>query len=133
MENVLLRPLAPKGDLALRQLAYGMAERYNPDLRTTCKHTFQIEGGAGISARDRENAPAELLRHHRHSPRPPSTWPTGSVKGSRPKSNFADRGDAYPAFDLEGVFAGGAEVGGYTFSHSVGELTQGEAPLSERA
>ncbi len=79
---------ALKGDLALRQLAYGMKDRITPDLRTTCKHTFQIEGGAGISA-----GIAEMLLQSYSGiidilPALPTAWQGGTIKGLKAVGNF---------------------------------------------
>ena len=78
-----------EGDLALRQLAYGMAERITPDLRSTCKHTFQIEGGAGIAA-----GMAEMLLQSYSGvidllpALPEQSWHGGSIKGLKAVGNY---------------------------------------------
>ena len=78
-----------EGDLALRQLAYCMAERITPDLRSTCKHTFQIEGGAGIAA-----GMAEMLLQSYSGvidllpALPEQSWHGGSIKGLKAVGNY---------------------------------------------
>ncbi|MCC8117782.1 MAG: glycoside hydrolase family 95 protein [Bacteroidales bacterium] len=90
---------ARKGDLAMRQLAYGMSARFAPTFRSLNKiNIFQIEGGAGVSA-----AMAEMLAQGIRgvfsgdnqygfidvAPALPATsWPTGQVTGLKTQGNY---------------------------------------------
>ena len=76
------------GDEALRQLAVGMPERISSDLRTTCKHTFQIDGTGGWPS-----AIAEMLMQSYTGvidilPAVPSAWGSGRVSGLKAAGNY---------------------------------------------
>ncbi len=89
---------ARKGDLAMRQLAYGMPDRFTKSFKSKCNGNYQVEGGNGVSA-----AMAEMLAQGIRgvfsgdnqygfidvAPALPATsWPTGQVTGLKTQGNY---------------------------------------------
>ncbi len=85
--NLYARSL--QGDLAMRQLAYGMAGRFAPDLKTINENVFQIDAGAGVAA-----GMAEMLLQSYSGvidllpALPLSSWRGGSVSGLKAAGNY---------------------------------------------
>ena len=85
--NLYARAL--EGDLALRQLAYGMEKRFAPDLKSINENVFQIEAGAGVTAGMAEmmlqsySGVIDLLPALPHS-----SWSGGSVSGLKAVGNY---------------------------------------------